>query len=70
VPRLQKAGVARIMESVAAESKEAVRYGLMVHTRFQVKGGDLVGYLVIILGISSMDRLLMELKGWETRQRQ
>lgn len=70
VPRLQKAGVTRIMEAVTAESTESVRYGLMVHTRFQVKGGNVVGYLVIILGISSMDRLLLELKGWETRQRQ
>lgn len=69
VPRLQKAGVAKVMKSVAAESPEAVRYGLMVHTRFQVKSGNVVGYLVIILGIASMDRLLVELKSWETRQR-
>ena len=69
VPRLQKASIAKIMQSVTAESEEAVKYGLMVHTRFQVKGGDVVGYLVIILGIASMDRLLLELKGWETRQR-
>ena len=49
---------------------EQVQYGLMIHTRFQVKAADVTGYLVIVLGIASLDRLLVELGNWENRQTQ
>lgn len=68
VPRLQLDAIARVLESVAAESDEKLRYGLMIHTRFTVKTGNVTGYLVIILGISSLDRLLAELVKWEDQQ--
>jgi chemotaxis protein CheC len=40
----------------------------MIHTRFYVKMNNVTGYLVIVLGITSLDRLLLELKNWEHRQ--
>ena len=40
----------------------------MIHTRFYVKMNNVTGYLVIVLGIASLGRLLLELKNWEQRQ--
>jgi chemotaxis protein CheC len=53
---------------VTVDSEEKLRYGLMIHTQFHLRGSDVTGYLVIILGISSLDRLLRELENWENRQ--
>lgn len=68
VPRLNIESVRRVIEIVATETAETLQYGLMIHTRFYVRAGDVSGYLVIILGIASLDRLLRELQGWEGRQ--
>jgi chemotaxis protein CheC len=68
VPRLQVDTVSEVMHEVGAQSKEKLDYGLMIHTRFFVKMGNVMGYLVIILGITSLDRLLLELGNWEKRQ--
>jgi chemotaxis protein CheC len=70
VPRLQLESVMQVLKTVIAKSDEQLRYGIMVHTRFTIKAGNVTGYLVIILGISSLDRLLVELEKWETRQLQ
>jgi chemotaxis protein CheC len=40
----------------------------MIHTRFQLRTSDVSGYLVIILGVTSLHRLLVELRRWEERQ--
>lgn len=68
VPQLQIEKVTRVLEAVVLQSKGQVNYGLMIHTRFFVRAGDVTGYLVILLGIASLDRLLLELKNWEERQ--
>jgi chemotaxis protein CheC len=68
VPRLSVENVSRVLEVITEQSEEQLRYGLMIHTRFQVKAADVTGYLVIVLGIASLDRLLLELGRWEDRQ--
>jgi chemotaxis protein CheC len=68
VPRLHVETVQHVLESVTLETEEKLRYGLMIHTRFQMRGSNVNGYLVIILGITSLDRLLRELENWEDRQ--
>jgi chemotaxis protein CheC len=68
VPHLQIDGVAEVMDAVGKQSREHIDYGLMIHTRFYVKMNNVTGYLVIVLGITSLDRLLLELKNWEHRQ--
>lgn len=68
VPRLHVDNPSRVLEFVADEASEPVRYGLMIHTRFLVRSEGVVGYLVIILGITSLDKLLRELDDWEGRQ--
>lgn len=68
VPRLQVENVHQILESVRFQTEERVRYGLVIHTRFFLRASNVSGYLVIILGIASLDRLLRELENWENRQ--
>ena len=67
VPRLQIESVEEVLGSISV-GKEELRYALMIHTRFRVRASDVSGYLVLILGIVSMERLLAELKQWEARQ--
>jgi chemotaxis protein CheC len=40
----------------------------MIHTRFRLRSNDVTGFLVIVLGITSLDRMLRELENWERRQ--
>lgn len=68
VPRLSVQRVSKVFEGVAEHAPDQVHYGLMIHTRFFVRAGDVTGYLVIVLGLSSLDRLLLELEKWEKRQ--
>jgi chemotaxis protein CheC len=68
VPRLHVESVTKVLRSVINDSEEPLNYGLMIHTRFHVKAGNVTGYMVIVLGIASLDRLLLELGHWENRQ--
>lgn len=67
VPRLQVTEVGRVLESVTIASDE-LQYGLMIHTRFQLRVNNVSGYLIIVLGITSLERLQRELDNWERRQ--
>ncbi len=40
----------------------------MINTRFQLRARGVTGYLVIVLGITSLDRVRAELDRWEQRQ--
>lgn len=68
VPRLTLETPDHLVHGLVRQSEEQLRFGLMIHTRFHVKTGDVAGYLVIVLGIASLDRLLQELRSWEMRQ--
>lgn len=68
VPRLHVESIQHVLDSVNVEAEEKLRYGLMIHTRFRLRASNVTGYLVIILGITSLDRMLRELEGWENRQ--
>lgn len=66
VPHLQVKHVSRVV----ADSKpmgETPSHGLLVHTRFQVNAVEVSGYLLIVLGVTSFDRLMLELEKWEAR---
>jgi chemotaxis protein CheC len=67
VPRLNVATVGTVLRSLTVESCE-LQYGLMIHTRFRLRSNDVTGFLVIVLGITSLDRMLRELENWERRQ--
>ena len=67
VPHLQTADIPEVIRSIAV-GNQSLQFALMIHTRFHLRASDLSGYLVIILGVSSLERLLLELPRWETRQ--
>lgn len=67
VPRLHVESVEAVLNSITV-GKEDLKYALMIQTRFQLRASGVSGYLVIILGVTSMERLLAELENWENRQ--
>lgn len=66
VPQLQVAGIDRILKGITMESDE-LHFGLMIHMRFRVQASNVNGFLIIILGIKSLDRLLREVDQWELK---
>lgn len=68
VPRLTVESVVRIIDAAMLNSAEKLSHGLLIHTRFHLKTGDVSGYLVIVLDIASLDRLLLEVDKWEAEQ--
>ncbi|HVU34862.1 MAG TPA: chemotaxis protein CheC [Opitutaceae bacterium] len=69
VPRMQVEGIDGVLRSITIAAEE-LRYALMIHTRFHLRASNITGYLVIILGITSLDRLLSEVERWEQREQQ
>lgn len=69
VPHLNVASVGTILRSITVDTHE-LQYCLMIHTRFRLRSSDVSGYLIIVLGITSLDRLLHEISRWEERQTQ
>lgn len=69
VPRLQVEGVEQVLQSIMV-GEEELSHALMIHTRFHLRANNVNGYLIIILGLTSLDRMLSELEKWEERQGQ
>jgi chemotaxis protein CheC len=67
VPSLQVDNIHQVMRTIS-EQDPNLKFALMIHTRFHLRASDVSGYLVIILGVTSLDRLLVELRKWEDRQ--
>lgn len=67
VPRLHVESVEAVLNSITV-GKEDLKYALMIQTRFQLRASGVSGYLVIILGVTSMERLVAELERWENRE--
>lgn len=67
VPGLRIESLQHVLESITVDRQE-LQFALMIHTRFHLKMSDLSGYLVIILSVTSFERLVVELKKWEERQ--
>lgn len=68
VPRLRVDTLDSVLHSITVQDEE-LRYALMIHTRFRLRANNVSGYLIIILGITSLDRMLTELEKWEDRQK-
>jgi chemotaxis protein CheC len=67
VPSLQIESVQKVLSSITIGEKE-LEYALVIHTRFHLRVNDVSGYLVIILGVTSLEMLMRELKKWEDRE--
>ncbi len=57
VPRLHLSQLDDMLSTLVI-GKEELRYALIVATRFQLKNSEIGGYLVIVLGVGSLDMLL------------
>ncbi len=67
VPRLHVESINGVLNSITV-GEEELHYGLTIQTKFSLRESKLSGYLVIVLGVTSLDRLLVELEHWEQRQ--
>ena len=67
VPRFHIESIDGVLQSTTIHSHE-LQYALMIHTRFHVQTSDVSGYLMMILGVTSLSRLAAELDKWEQRQ--
>jgi len=67
VPSLQIESVRVVLRSITIADR-GLEYALIIHTRFHLESKDVSGYLVIILGVTSLEKLLVELKKWEERE--
>jgi chemotaxis protein CheC len=66
VPALQIESVKKVLNTLII-GNQPLEYALIIHTCFHLRANDVRGYLVIILGVTSLATLLLELKKWEDR---
>jgi chemotaxis protein CheC len=68
VPHLTLESLEGVVRSVAV-GPEGIRYALIVHAAFRLRGSSLTGYVVIVLSVASLDRLVRAIDQWEGDQR-
>ena len=68
VPHLTLETLGSVVESIAVD-REGLRYALIVHSSFRLRDSSLTGYLVIVLGVASIERLIAALEQWERELR-
>ena len=64
MPLLHLESLDRLLRSISISSEE-LRYAVIVSIAFHVKESSISGYLLIILGVSSLDRLIAAIEKWE-----
>jgi chemotaxis protein CheC len=68
MPRLHLESLDNLLRTLTIGSEE-LRYAVLVSTAFHIKESSVSGYLVIVLGVSSLERLVRAVETWEARQR-
>lgn len=68
VPHLTLDTLETVVGSVAVD-RQGLRYALIIHSSFRLRNSSLTGYLVIVLGVASIERLMHALERWEKEQR-
>lgn len=66
VPGLRIDNLGTMLNSVVVAQNE-LQYALVVRTRFQILSKDIVGNMVVILGVTSFTRLVEAVDEWEKR---
>lgn len=61
VPQLHLTALHALLDSLIIE-QDGLRYALIIYTSFRVRDSAVTGYLVIVLGVASLDRLLVEVE--------
>lgn len=67
VPRLHLETLDELLASITTDKSE-MHYALVVYTAFQIRDSSVKGFLVIVLSVSSLDRLIHEVDAWEAQQ--
>jgi chemotaxis protein CheC len=68
VPHLTLDTLEHVVGSISMD-RQGLRYALIVHSHFRLRNSSLTGYLVIVLGVASIERLIRALEHWEEEQR-
>ena len=67
VPRLHMDTLDELLASLIETGSEP-QYALVVYTAFHIRDNSIKGFLVMVLSVSSLDRLIQEVEAWEERQ--
>ena len=67
VPRLHLETLDELLASITTDKGEK-HYALVVYTAFQIRDSSVKGFLVIVLSVTSLDRLIQEVDAWEAKQ--
>jgi chemotaxis protein CheC len=68
VPEINVASLHSAIERLAVGQPEELRIALVVTSGFRLLDAEIVGYLVIVLSVTSLTRLLVAVEGWERSQ--
>ena len=68
VPHLTLDTLDSVVRSIAVD-REGLRYALIVHSSFRLRNSSLTGYLVIVLGVGSIELLIRALEAQDAEQR-
>ena len=67
VPHLNLDTLQALMRSLLV-NHQGLRYALVVHAGFKLRDTEVRGFLVIVLSVSSLDRLIRAVEDWEHRE--
>ncbi len=67
VPLLYLDELSGLLKSLVVGQDE-LRYALVVHATFTLRDSSVGGYIVIVLGVTSLERLLLAVQEWEERE--
>jgi chemotaxis protein CheC len=63
VPRLDLSTLDGVLQSLIVDHQE-LQYALVVRAAFSLRDSDVNGFMVIVLGIASLDRLIRAVEDW------
>jgi chemotaxis protein CheC len=64
MPRLHLETLDKMLRSITIGAED-LKYAVVVSTEFRIRESAVSGYLAIVLGVSSLDRLLKAIENWE-----
>jgi chemotaxis protein CheC len=64
MPRLHLESLDKMLRSITIGAED-LKYAVVVSTEFRIRESAVSGYLAIVLGVSSLDRLLRAIESWE-----
>ncbi len=66
VPRLSLDDLGAMVKSIAIDQNQ-VQHALVVGARFRLRGSEVTGCLVLVLGIASFELFIAEVEAWAER---